>query len=347
MKFSHTKKDINYYTFELTITIPSDNFKKSYELLMQEYAKDTDIKGFRKGKVPSDLIGNDMKEAVRLEAFERLAPLYINTAIKEENLELIAPPEYKEIPKILEGLDISFTITVTTMPQFKIGNMKKVKVEKEKVEIKKEEIENALKELKDSQKTEEKEINDKWAEEIGKLIDQKDIKSLEQLEKKIEDALKAQKKHYQLHMMQEKALKSAIEISKINIPQPAINFEASERERAFVEDMKNRGVDIDSFLKANNITIEKMRELWLKDAKDALETDTFLNLYAKEKEVTVTDEELEKKIEAIKVSQPNADQNIFTNPEWKEYLKKVERKEKGFRLFIEEVLGKDFLDEHN
>lgn len=343
----YTRKDVNDHTVDITISIPKDNFKHSYDLLVKDYAKDADIKGFRKGKVPADLISNQMKEVIKLETFERIAPLYINTALNKESLEPIAPPEYTDIPKLLDDLDISFTIRVTLMPKFKLGDVGKIKIKKEKLAVEDKEVEGAIEELKNTQQTKEKDINDKWAQEIAKLINAHDVKNLKDLRDKIKDALQKQKDHYQLHQLQDEALRKGIEVSKIQIPEPAIKFEASEREKAFVEDMKKRGVKIEDFLKANNITIEKMRELWMKDAKDALEADTFLNLYSREKNIDITDEELEKKIEAIKISQPNADKNIFSNPQWKEYIKNVERKEKGFRLFVEEVLGKDFLDEHN
>ncbi|PKN02939.1 hypothetical protein CVU76_02850 [Candidatus Dojkabacteria bacterium HGW-Dojkabacteria-1] len=343
----YTRKDVNDHTVDITITIPKDNFKHSYDLLVKDYAKDTDIKGFRKGKVPTDLISNQMREVIKLETFERVAPLYINTALNKESLEPIAPPEYTDIPKLLDDLDVSFTIKVTLMPKFKLGDVSKIKIKKEKLAVEEKEVESAVEELKNTQQTKEKDVNDKWAQEVAKIINAEDVKSLKDLRIKIKDALQKQKDHYQLHQLQDEALRKGIEISKIEIPEPAIKFEASEREKAFVEDMKNRGVKIEDFLKANNITIEKMRELWMKDAKDALEADTFLNLYSREKSVEITDEELEKKIEAIKASQPNADKSIFSNPQWKEYIKNVERKEKGFRLFVEEVLGKDFLDEHN
>ena len=343
----YTRKDVNDHTVDITISIPKDNFKHSYDLLVKDYAKDADIKGFRKGKVPADLISNQMKEVIKLETFERIAPLYINTALNKESLEPIAPPEYTDIPKLLDDLDISFTIRVTLMPKFKLGDVGKIKIKKEKLAVEDKEVEGAIEELKNTQQTKEKDINDKWAQEIAKLINAHDVKNLKDLRDKIKDALQKQKDHYQLHQLQDEALRKGMEVSKIQIPEPAIKFEASEREKAFVEDMKKRGVKIEDFLKANNITIEKMRELWMKDAKDALEADTFLNLYSREKNIDITDEELEKKIEAIKISQPNADKNIFSNPQWKEYIKNVERKEKGFRLFVEEVLGKDFLDEHN
>ncbi|KKP64770.1 MAG: Trigger factor [candidate division WS6 bacterium GW2011_GWE1_34_7] len=343
----YTRKDINDFTTEFTITIPSKSFKQSYDLLLKDYSKDLDIKGFRKGKVPSNLVSDQVREMVKFETFEKLAPMYINTAISKEKLIPIAPPEYKEIPKILEDLDITFILTVTTMPKFKLGDMKKVKVKKEKVSVEEKEIDLMMEELKKSQKTKETEINDNWAKEIGKLIGGEKIDTLEKLREKIKASLMMQKEHSQLHQLQDEALKLAIEVSKIDIPQPAIDFEAREREKYFNEDMKSKGISIDDFLKANNITIEKMRELWLQDSKEAIQTDVFLNLYADTKDVKISDEELEQKIEDVKKNQPDADPSIFSNIEWREYVKGVEKKEKAFRMFIEQVLGKDFLDNHN
>ena len=56
MDTKYTRKDINEYTHELNITIPADSFKHSYDLMLQDYSKDLDVKGFRKGKVPADFI---------------------------------------------------------------------------------------------------------------------------------------------------------------------------------------------------------------------------------------------------------------------------------------------------
>lgn len=340
-------KNINEYTFELNFTIPKDSFNKSYNLLLQDYSKDMDVKGFRKGRIPENMISKDVKEAIKLEAFERLAPLYINTALDKEKIEPIAPPQYKDIPKILEDLDVPFSIIVTTMPKFKLGDIKKIDIKKESVDVDEKEIQNAIDELKNTQKTEEKEINDKWAEEIGKIMELDNVKGISDLKEKIKDVLIKQKEHYQVHQLQDEALRKGIEISNIDIPKVAIDFEASEREKAFTEDMKSRNVKIEDFLKANNITIEKMRELWQKDAKDALEADTFLNLYSNARDISVSDEELDNRITSIKESQPSADKDIFSDIQWREYIRNIERKEKGFKLFIEEVLGSEFIDEHN
>jgi len=61
----------------------------------------------------------------------------------------------------------------------------------------------------------------------------------------------------------------------------------------------------------------------------------------------VTKEELDKKIEMIKKSKPDADESLFSNEQWLDYIKRVEKKEKAFKEFVKETLGDTFLDEHN
>lgn len=343
----YKREDVSDEKIELTITIPRDSFEESYKAMLKDQTKDKDIKGFRKGKVPEELIEPSIKPMLQLETFERLAPMYINMAIQKEKIDLIAPPKYSKLPDFKGDKDLEFTVQIAVMPDFKLGDLKKIEIKKENAEIDEKEIEKVLKELKINNETETKEIGDDWAKEIAKQLELKDVKNLADLKEKVKEILKKQKEHMLLHKYQEDALSQAIELSNIKIPQESIEFEASEREKAFEQDMQTRGVNVDEFLKQSNLTMEKMREAWQKDAKDALEADVFLNLYADKKKVDVTKEELDKKIELIKKSKPNTDESIFSNEQWLEYIKRVEVKEKAFREFIKEVLGDNFLDEHN
>lgn len=344
----YKREDVSDSKIKLTITIPRDAFNQSYKALLKDQTKNTDIKGFRKGKVPTDLLEPGMKPMLQFETFEKLAPMYINTAIQKEKINIVAPPKYSKLPDFKkEKGDLECTVEITVMPDFKLGNLKKVKIEKEDTEIKDDEVEKVLKELKNSNKTKAKEVGDEWAKEIAKKLELKDIKNLKDLKNMVKDTLKKQKDHMLLHKYQEDALKQAIKISKIEIPEEAIQFEADERERAFEQDMKTRNVKIEDFLKQSNLDMDQMKEAWKKDGKEALESDVFLNLYAKKKDVKVTKEDLEKKIELIKKSQPNADESIFSNEQWLDYIKRVEIKEKAFKEFIKQVLGDKFLDKHN
>ena len=341
MADNYKRTNIKEDTVELTITIPFKNFSDSLKAVTQDHAKDTDIKGFRKGQVPEELIKNSLGDTLKLEAFEKLAPLYVNTVLVKENIEPIAPLSYKDLPKMEDGKDVEFTVVITTMPSFKLGNLKKIKIEKKDVKVEEKEITDALENLKKEQKTKETEINDKWAKEIGDILKLEKIEKLDDLKKLIKDSLKAQKEHMLLHENQDKVLEEAVKISNIQIPQPAVKYEASERERSFANEMQSRGVDLKDFMKSQNITIEKMREMWEKDAKDALETDALLNLFAKERSIDMTEEELNKRIEEIKKSQGGAESDVYSNPQWREYIKNIEIKQKAFQSLMVEVLGEE------
>jgi len=347
MSDMYKKENVSDSKIELTINIPRDSFEQSYKALLKDQTKDKDIKGFRKGKVPEELIEPSMKPMLQFETFERLAPMYITSAIQKEKINLIAPPKYTKLPDFKSKKDLEFTVEITVMPDFKLGSLKKIKIEKEDVKIEEKDVESVLKELKVKNETKVKQISDSWAKEIAKKLNLDGIKNLDDLKKMTKDTLKKQKEHMLLHKYQDDALKQAVKLSKIDIPQEAVDFEAEEREKAFNQDMKTRGINTDNFLKNSNLKIEQMREAWKKDAIDALETDVFLNLYAKEKDIKVSKQELDEKIEMIKKAQPDADKSIFSNEQWLEYIKRVEKKEKAFKEFIKETLGDKFLDEHN
>ncbi len=339
MSDNYKRTDVSKDTIEYTITIPSKNFEESYSSVLKDHTKDLDMKGFRKGQVPEDIIKTNMGDTIKYETFEKLAPLYVNTTLMKEKVNPIVPPAYKEIPQIEAGKDIVFTVIVTVMPEFKLGNLKKIKVEKKEIKVDDKEVDSSIEELKKTQKTGEMNINDTWAKEVAKNIGLEKINSLEDLKKLIKDSLKGQKEHLALHEYQDKIWEEAVKISKIQIPDVAVKYEASERENTFIYEMKQRGVDIKDFLKTQNITIEKMREMWEKDAKEALEADTLLNIYAKEKSVSISEDELNKKIEEIKKGQGDARNDIYSNPQWREYVKNVETKTKAFNMLMEEVLG--------
>jgi len=336
----YTRKDVDKNTIEITITIPKASFQKSYKALLNQELSNTKLDGFRKGKVPTNLVGTEVKTSLKVKTFEQLVPMYLTTALQKENLNPIAPPDYKNFPDVTKDEDLVFSVDITIMPEFKLGNLKKIKIEKEKTTATKKEVDEALNNLFKNDNLGEKEINDKWAEEIAKKIKIENIKNLKELQDFVKKTIKDQKEIISRRKAEDEILDQGIKISKIEIPQKAIEYEAHEREHSFVHDMGHDDTKIDNFLKANNVTMEKMRELWLKDAKQALETDVFLKLYAKEKEIKVTDEDLVKKIEDIKLRSPQIkDKSVFENEQWKEYVRRVEEKERAFREFVKEVLG--------
>jgi len=336
----YKRKDIDKNTVELTITIPKESFEKSYKAMLDQELSNTKIDGFRKGKVPSNLVESELGASLKVKVFEKLLPMYLTTALQKENLSPIAPPNYKNFPDLTKDEDLIVSTDITIMPEFKLGNLKEIKIKQEDTKATDKEVGDALSNLFENDNLGEKEINDKWATGISGKLKIDTIKSVKDLSEFVKNTIENQKKIVSRRKAEDEALKQAIEICKIEIPEAAIKYEAEEREHSFMHDFGHDQSKIDAFLKSNNVTMEKMRELWLKDAKEALETDVFLKLYAIDKGIKVPDEELKTKIEEIIAKSPQIeDKSLFENEEWKEYIRRVEEKEKAFRAFSKEVLG--------
>ncbi len=336
----YKRTDIDKSTVELTITIPKDSFNKSYKAMLDQELSNTKIDGFRKGKVPSNLVETELGTSIKVKVFEQLLPMYLTTALQKENLTPIAPPNYKNFPDLTKDQDLVVSVDITIMPEFKLGNLKKIQIIQEDTKVTDKEVEEAISNLFKNDNLGEKEINDKWAVKVSEKLKMDAIKSVKDFNEFVKKTIENQKKIVSRRKAEDEALNQAINICKIEIPQAAIQYEAEEREHSFVHDFGHDQSKIDTFLKSNNVSMEKMKELWLKDAKEALETDVFLKLFAREKEINVTDEELKTKIKEIVNNSPNIeDKSLFENDEWKEYVRRVEEKEKAFRAFSKEVLG--------
>ncbi|MBI2356530.1 hypothetical protein HYV12_00515 [Candidatus Dojkabacteria bacterium] len=333
MDKTYTRKDVSNDSIELTVTIPADAFIKSYNTLLEKESKGANIKGFRKGSVPSEMIEGKVKDSILFETFERVAPLYVSNAVATESIEIVAPPAYKDIPKLVKGEDIVFTVVCTIMPEFKLGNMKKIKVEKSKVEVDEKEMESVMKEL-EQRKTKAKAGTDEWVAEIAKSLYLENVKTMKEFKEEIKERLMSQKEMNVRKEQESSALKQAIELCKITIPQAAVDYEAIEREQSFLHTLEEKKITMEQFLNGNNIKIETMREMWKKDAVDALQTDVFLKLYGKEKGLEITETELDEEVNKIKKEHEGHNHDYYDDPQWKEYVRRVLVKQKAYDAFI-------------
>jgi len=341
MKIDYTIEEKKAPYITATLTIPYDVYKKAYEDLLKREAEKIDAKGFRKGKVPSEMLDPQLKHMLSLEALERVVPTYLTELINTEKIELIAPPEYTELPDLTKEEDMKLKVKFTTLPEFKLGNLKSIKVKEESSSVKKEEIDNTINEMFQRSALEDKgqKPNDEWAKKTAELYKLEGIKDLKGLEGEVKKLLGREKERIVRQNAEHEVMKKAIELSKIEVPQEAIEFEARERERSFLSELKNANMTLEDFCKNNNTKIETLREMWMKDAKEALDADVLLKLYGKTKEIKVTDKELEEGIENIKKSRgEQIPEGVENDPIWRNNIKNVIIKQKAYGELMTEAL---------
>ena len=120
---------------KLEITIEAEKFDEGMSKAFFRNAKYFSVPGFRKGKVPRDIVEKHYGEGILYEdAFNIVAQEAYEAAIDEHKLEIVSSPEI-DITQIGKGKDLIFTATVTVKPEVKLGKYKGIKLEKKEYKV--------------------------------------------------------------------------------------------------------------------------------------------------------------------------------------------------------------------
>ena len=111
-------------TIELTITIPEDLVKKTWEEVTEDFIKSASVPGFRKGKAPKKLLEGKLdKSKIKEEVLKRLLPTAYLEAVKKHNLRPIINPKI-HIGELKEGADWQFTVFTCETPGVELNSYK-------------------------------------------------------------------------------------------------------------------------------------------------------------------------------------------------------------------------------
>ncbi|MCM1253992.1 MAG: trigger factor [Clostridium sp.] len=129
---------------KLTIEAAAEELDKAIESAYQKQKGKISIPGFRKGKVPRQVIEKMYgKEVFYEEAANALIPGAYEKALDECEEDIVSSPQI-EVTQIEAGKPFIFTATVALKPEVKLGKYKGVKVDKADAEVTEEEINAAI-----------------------------------------------------------------------------------------------------------------------------------------------------------------------------------------------------------
>ena len=131
---------------KLTIEVPAEEVEKAIQTAYQKRKGQFNIPGFRRGKVPRQMIEKMYGPEVFYEdaANEMIPPAY-EKAYGECGLEIVSSPAI-DLVQMKKGEPFIFTAEVAVKPEVTLGQYKGLEVEKIPVEVTEEEIEQKLKE---------------------------------------------------------------------------------------------------------------------------------------------------------------------------------------------------------
>jgi trigger factor len=115
-------QDVGPCRKQLTVEVPAPAVEAETQRVVQEYGRSVRIPGFRKGKVPTDLVRRRFAKDIEREVVERLLPRYWKQAQAEASIDPLLPPEVDEVADLQPGEPLKFTATVETRPQIELRN---------------------------------------------------------------------------------------------------------------------------------------------------------------------------------------------------------------------------------
>ena len=101
---------------ELTVEVPTETVNARIDLKLKEIRKTTELKGFRKGKAPMDMIKRLYEPQAKLDITEDIIKDTYAEAVREKNLKVASYPTINDVDFTEEGA-LKYTASVEVFPE--------------------------------------------------------------------------------------------------------------------------------------------------------------------------------------------------------------------------------------
>jgi FKBP-type peptidyl-prolyl cis-trans isomerase (trigger factor) len=312
-------ENISACTKLINIEVSPDELAEKLEQAYADIGRVARVPGFRAGKVPRDLLKTYYGDKAEEELVRRAIPEYYLKAVQEEKLVPVAPCAIENVQ--LKKHTLSFSARVDVKPQVKLKDYKNIKIIKKKIEVGKSQVEQTLENLrqarakyaKENAKADEKkqepaalpELNDAFAKNLG-------FATLEDLRKSIYENLQESAKIDLKANMEQQMLDELLKRASLEVPQSLVESQKEELLRQLKLNHILHGGKKEE-LEGKEKELEKQAR---EQAVSRVKLSFILDEIAQKENVQVSEEEVEKRIEAI------ARKSAKHKDEVKKYLEK-------------------------
>ncbi len=298
---------------EISATISANDLSAYRVQAIKNLNEEVKIDGFRKGKIPEQVLIDKLGDMTIL---YEMAELAIGDAypkiLEDEKIDAIGRPEVK-ITKVAKDNPLEFTITTAVIPEVKVGDYTKIaKTEMSKPldvkEVTDEENEKVIAEiLKQQTHTHDDgeehvpELDDEFVKTLG------NFENVEDFKKKIKENINKEKEYRAIEKRRLDIAEKILETADVEVPRVMVEHELSRSEAQFKDDISRLGVKIEDYMQRLNKTMEDLRKEWEEGATKKAKLQLVLNEIAKKEKLTPAKEDVEKEVAMILEHYKNAD----------------------------------------
>ena len=142
---SYSIESVNNYTKKIVFNFESLNFASDVKSALLKKRKEAQIKGFRKGKVPMEMIEKFYGSEVEQEALNGFIQKTVEETITDEKLFVVGTPTIENM-KYSSLKSASFDVVVEIMPKIELKNYSGMSFQRKKVEVR--DVESELEAIK-------------------------------------------------------------------------------------------------------------------------------------------------------------------------------------------------------
>ena len=342
-KLNITIKKLPKSEVEIEGELEADIFEAYYNKALKKLGENIEMDGFRKGKVPENVLLSKIPEIQILEEMAEMAlGEHYPKIIEEEKIEAISRPEIS-ITKLARKNPLEFKIKTAVMPEVKLPAYKEISkkiieglTEKDKdINVSEKEVEDTILDIRKSRApkihvaNEAKEHTHKEGEKHedetspqpspetgeGELPEFNDefVKSLgpfkdtEDFKNKLKENIKLEKENQVKEKTRLKIVEKIIEETEVDLPEILIEVELDKIIYRMESDITAMGLKFEDYLKHLNKTVEDIRKEFRGDAEKKAKLALILNKIAGTEKIVADPEQVAKEVAMILEHYKDAD----------------------------------------
>ncbi|MDR2049058.1 MAG: trigger factor [Treponema sp.] len=146
---------LDHSAVKLTLTVDKEDVRSQYNELVNNYVKNIQIPGFRKGKVPREVLERKFGDSLKDEALNSIFGKTVSEVFEDESFPRDDQPLPYSTPRIdgepvldLEN-DMVFSVIYDVLPKLTVGPWKGLEVEVPDVSISDEDLDRELEEIRE------------------------------------------------------------------------------------------------------------------------------------------------------------------------------------------------------
>lgn len=136
----------------MRVELPAERIEKEIETRLKKVGRTAKIKGFRPGKVPTKVVRQRFGGQIRQEVLSDLMQKSYSDAVEQENLSPAAGPRIEPVAAE-NGRGFAYVATFEVLPEVKLKDLDKIRIETPDVEISDEDREDMLLNLRQQKAT--------------------------------------------------------------------------------------------------------------------------------------------------------------------------------------------------